>query len=116
MKEAFSHMNEIGINHSIVIYQDGITAATKNTLSHALDRKIELFHEEDLQINITKHSLQPKFIKLDNTEAENFKRDYGVKFGTLRHDKPIARFYDYNKGDVIKILRKDGSIYYRIVR
>lgn len=116
MKEVFSLMYELQIKHCIVIYQDGITAATKSTLVHAQEMRIELFHEEDLQINITKHCLQPIFQKMSNEEAEEFKRKFGVKFGILRFDKPISNFYDYKKGDVIRIIRKDNSIGYRIVK
>jgi len=39
-----------------------------------------------------------------------------MKYGTLRLDRPIARFYDYKRGDVIRIKRSDGYINYRIVK
>jgi DNA-directed RNA polymerase subunit H (RpoH/RPB5) len=78
--------------------------------------KIELFAEEDLQFNITKHRLQPKFEKLKDSEAVDFKKNFGIKFGILRLDRPIARFYNYQKGDVIRITRNDGYINYRIVK
>jgi len=116
MKEVLSVMNEAGVVHSIVIYKDKVTPATKSTLEQCDDMKIELFAEEDLQINITKHRLQPIFEKLKDDEATEFKKTFGVKFGVLRVDRPIARFYDYSKGDVIRITRPDGYINYRIVK
>jgi DNA-directed RNA polymerase subunit H (RpoH/RPB5) len=116
MKEIFSVMTENGIKHSIVIYKDKVTPATKSTLEQSEDMKIELFAEEDLQFNITKHRLQPKFEKLKDSEAHEFKKIFGIKFGILRLDRPIARFYDYQKGDVIRITRNDGYINYRIVK
>ena len=78
--------------------------------------RVELFALEDLQYNITKHRLQPKFECLSDKDADDFKKKYGVKFGTLRLDRPIACFYDYKRGDVIRIIRSDGYISYRIVR
>ena len=116
MKETISLMNELGLRHSLVIYTDGVTPATRNTLTQIEEMYIELFNEEDLQYNITKHRLQPVFCRLPSTEAEAFKTEYGAKFGTLRHDKSISRFYDYSKGDVIRITRQDGYINYRFVR
>jgi len=116
MKEIFSIMSERNVEHSIVIYKDKVTPATKSTLEQTEDMKIELFAEEDLQINITKHRLQPIFEKLKDEEAMEFKKKYGLKFGILRVDRPIARFYDYVRGDVIRITRPDGYINYRIVK
>lgn len=116
MKEIISIMNELEVIHSLVVYRDSITPATKSTLSQISDIIIELFAEEDLQYNITKHYLQPKFERLVDEESEEFKKKYGVKFGILRSDRPIARFYNYQKGDVIRIIRKDGYISYRIVK
>ena len=116
MKEILSVMNEAGVVHSIVIYKDKVTPATKSTLEQCDDMKIELFAEEDLQINITKHRLQPLFEKLKDDEIVEFKKSFGLKFGILRIDRPIARFYNYSKGDVIRITRSDGYINYRIVK
>jgi DNA-directed RNA polymerase I, II, and III subunit RPABC1 len=116
MKEVISMMEEEGIDHSIVIYKDNITAATAAVLEQTVDLKIELFAEEDLQINITKHRLQPTFCKLSADDATLFKKEYGIKFPTLRHNQPISKFYNYEKGDVIKIQRQNNTIIYRIVR
>ena len=116
MKEVLSVMNEAGIVHSIVVYKDKVTPATKSTLEQCNDMKIELFAEEDLQINITKHRLQPVFEKLKDDEAIEFKKNFGLKFGVLRVDRAISRFYDYSKGYVIRIKRPDGYINYRIVK
>lgn len=116
LKEVISIMKELEINHSLVVYRESITPATKSTLSQSLDMTIELFAEEDLQYNITKHRLQPKFQRLPDSEAEDFKKKYGMKFGALRIDKPIARFYGYQRGDVIRIIRPCDYISYRIVK
>jgi DNA-directed RNA polymerase subunit H (RpoH/RPB5) len=116
MKEIFSVMTESGVTHSIVVYKDKVTPATKNTLEQSEDIVIELFCEDDLQFNITKHRLQPTFEKLPDDEAVLFKKMYGTKFGILRVDRPISRFYNYQRGDVIRVKRSDGYINYRIVR
>ena len=117
MKETISLMNEIEVNHIIVVYKEDVTPATKKTLlSHSEDRQFELFAEEDLQYNITNHRLQPKFERLSQNDTEQFIKNYGIKFGTLRIDRPISRFYNYKRGDVIRITRSCGYVNYRIVR
>ena len=116
MKEIITFMNECGVRHSIVIHTEGVTPATRSTLSQTDEMYIELFNQEDLQYNITKHRLQPSFDRLTSDEAVSLKKKYGTRFGTLGHEKPIARFFDYTRGDVIRVLRQDGYINYRIVR
>lgn len=108
-------LNDLSIKHSIIVYRKNITAQTKKTINHCDDLDIELFNEEDLQFNITKHCLQPQFKLLTDVEAENFKTKFGIKIPIIRLDDPISCFYHYRKGNIIKIIRKNGYITYRIV-
>ncbi len=48
--------------------------------------------------------------------GKKFTDKYGQKFPFIRKDDQIARFYNYQRGDVIKITRNDGFITYRIVK
>jgi DNA-directed RNA polymerase I, II, and III subunit RPABC1 len=107
-----------GINHGIIVY-DGIpTPAVKTVVSTIpdLDIIIELFSSEDLQFNITKHVLVPQHIKLSKDEAKDFKTKFGTDIPILLRSDPISKFYNYCKGDIIKVIRKNGFISYRIVR
>ena len=107
-------MNKISIKHAIIIYKVGVTAFTKKTIENSIDITFELFSDKDLQYNITKHRLQPIFTRLTLLERENILEKYGSNFAIMRVDDPIARFFYYKKGDIIKINRK-GAISYRIV-
>jgi DNA-directed RNA polymerase I, II, and III subunit RPABC1 len=114
-------MNEMEIYHSIIVYKDGITAFTKKAIDQSTELKFELFSQEDLQYNITKHYLQPIFILMPKEEIESFKANYGTKFPIMKKDDPIARFYDYQKGDIVRVIRSSiygqgESITYRIVK
>jgi len=109
-------MDEMQIFHSIILYKESITAFTKKAIEQSLEMTFELFAIEDLQFNITKHVLQPKFECLTTEESTNFKKQYGIRFPTLRKDDPISRFYGYSKGDVIKITRPNKYISYSIVK
>ena len=112
-------MNEINVFHSIIVYESSITAFTKKAIAQSVEMTFELFAQQDLQYNVTKHRLQPKFIKLPADEAEEFKENYGTRFGIMRTDDPIARFYAYTRGDVIRVIRGSGHtefVTYRMVR
>lgn len=111
-----SIMDEMQIFHAIIVYKESITAFTKKAIEQSLEMTFELFAVEDLQYNITKHVLQPKFECLPIEESTKFKKQYGTRFSTLRRDDPISRFYGYNKGDVIKITRPNNYISYSIVK
>jgi DNA-directed RNA polymerase I, II, and III subunit RPABC1 len=115
LKEYISAMNEMNICHSIIVYNGTITTYVQKIIDTSEMLKIELFYSDDLQFNITKHRLQPIFEKLEEKEAENFKKKW-AKFGTIKIEDPISKFYNYSKGDVIRIIRKDNTISYRIVR
>jgi len=116
LKEIISIMNTMDVNHSIVLYEDSITSKIKNILPIFEDMIFELFAIEDLQYNITKHRLQPKFERLSVEDAEKFRKVNGTKFGVLRVDNAVSKFYNYQKADVIRIIRNGGYITYRIVK
>lgn len=110
-----SLMDEYEIFHAIIVYKDSITSFTKKTIEQSIEMQFELFSEDDLQYNITKHRFQPIFEKLSNDDAISFKKKFGNKFSIMRKDDAISKFYNYQKGDIIKIIRKN-DINYRIVK
>jgi DNA-directed RNA polymerase I, II, and III subunit RPABC1 len=119
VKEYISLLHKMGKNHCIVIYTESVTSMTKKLVENSVDIKIELFTQEELQYNITKHVLVPQHIRLGPNEAKDFKKLYGSKHPALLRIDPISRFYGYQRGDVIKIVRvlgEDTFITYRIVK
>ena len=69
-----------------------------------------------MQINITKHRLQPSsFDRLSKAETLEFRKKYGSKFPIMKSTDPIARFYDYDKGDIIQVTQRNGLVNFRIV-
>jgi DNA-directed RNA polymerase subunit H (RpoH/RPB5) len=109
-------MNELGIYHAVIIYKDNITSFTKKVVLQSQEMEFELFSMADMQYNISKHILQPKFEKLSKEDVCEFKKKYGIKFPVLRKDDPISRFYNYKRGDIIRVRRKNNTITYRIVK
>ena len=116
IEQCISFVNELEIKHAICIYSDNITSVAKTMIEKMVDMKIELFNVEELQFNITKHRLVPEHVRVSLEEASIIKKEVGLKFGSLLKVDPITRFYGYEKGDIIKISRKNGVVTYRIVR
>lgn len=119
IKEYIHTLSSMNMNHCIIIYTDSVTSMTKKLVENSIDIKIELFTEEELLYNITKHRLVPEHILLSSEEGKVFKKKYGSKHPAILRTDPICRFYDYQRGDVIRIIRKSGDgifITYRIVK
>jgi DNA-directed RNA polymerase I, II, and III subunit RPABC1 len=120
VKEYISLLHKMKMNHCIVIYTDSVTSMTKKLVANSIDIKIELFTQEELQYNITKHRLVPEHIRLPPGEAKEFKEKFGLRHPAILRTDPISRFFAYKRGDVIKITRKTGRgdpfITYRIVK
>ena len=119
IKQTVFILNNIKINHCIVIYLDSITSMAKKLIESSVDIKFELFTCEELQYNITKHRLVPKHIKLNEEECKEFKSKHGVNFSILLTSDPVSRFFNFQRGDIIKIIRTDNDTSYithRIVK
>lgn len=100
-------------SHAILVYEGVPTANVKKQIDELskIGKTIEIFSADDLQLNITKHILVPKHELL---KISKFKDKINLPI-ILRSD-PICRFYNFPKGEVIKVTRRDGFIAYRIVR
>jgi len=116
VKEFIKISNDLGIYHCIIVYTDTVTSIAKKLIENSVDIKIELFMSTELQFNITQHRLVPTHIKLLDADSKKFKKQFGLKFPAILKTDPISRFYGYEKGDVIKIIRSNNYIMYRIVK
>ena len=113
-KEYITHMIDNKSTHLIIIYHR-ITSSLHKLFSELGHYTIELFAVNDLQMNITKHELVPTHIKLSNDDAVSFKSKFGTTIPMMLQTDPISRVYNYQIGDIIKIIRKHNEISYRIV-
>lgn len=101
-------------SHIIIVHNGNVTIAVKNNMS-VLPIRIELFGINELQYNITKHILVPKHEKVSNEMKKSLMK-YGMNFfPTITTVDPVCRYYDFKRGDIIKITRKNGYVIYRIV-
>lgn len=110
-------MENMQIKHCIIVFEGSPTPVVKDIISKMQLQKIfiELFEADELQFNITKHQLVPKHRLLSHEESQEFKKKYGINIPKLLSSDPVARFYDFKKGSIIEITRKNDYISYRIV-
>lgn len=110
-------MNKHDINDSIIIYSNGVTTMTIKYIEKCIDLNIQLFSSNELQINITKHNLQPiSFINMGKDNSIEFIKKYGCNFPIMLYSDPIRKFYDFERGSVIEITNKRGIVYHRIIK
>jgi DNA-directed RNA polymerase I, II, and III subunit RPABC1 len=79
----------------------------------------QLFYDRDLVTNPIDHVLQPKFEILSKEQIETLLAYYKTDinhFPGIFIDKPVCKWFDLQKGDMIKIIRKNNDISYRAVR
>ena len=119
IKDITTILNKIKCDHCIIIYSDSVTSMAKKFIETSTEKKFELFKQDELKYNITRHVLVPEHIKLSNTDVEMIELKKKIRIQDLpilQQNDPISRFYAFNRGDIIKIIRKkDCSISYRIV-
>lgn len=100
-------MKKLEIEHAILIAKGTYTSsATKGVVGAPV--RIELFTEKETRIDITEHSLQPKFKMLNRDEINEVLNQYDIKLTQLPRMKktdPVARFYGAKPKDVFKTTR-----------
>ena len=119
IQEYISIMKQIDVAHAIIIYKDNATPVAKKIIEESTEMVLELFQEEEVQYNITKHYLVPKhelYCEKGSSNAKKFKEQYSDKFPIILKTDPVCRFYGFNKGDIIKVTRKDGHVIFRMVK
>lgn len=117
VKQITSILDHLDIKHCIVIYTDSATPAAKKSVKIlSVNIQLELFTDKELQYNVTKHKLVPTHIKLSDEDINIYKRNYGTKLPIILTTDAVSRFYNYKKGNIIKIVRKNGYVIYRIVK
>ena len=65
---------------------------------------------KQLQFNITKHTLVPNHIKLNDDEENFILNKYNLKskfqLPIILKNDPVSRYYNYHTGDIIKIIKE----------
>ena len=112
MKYYYTLFEKENIGHAILVFQNITTSSVKRILSNIQNKVIELFSVNELLFNITRHSLVPLHIHVAITEDHK----ETMKYPVLKRTDAVAKYYRYVLGNLIQIYRKDGSVYFRLVK
>lgn len=106
--------------HVIFVYKDKINAQNEKALKEIFKDvdNFEMFCLKNLLFNITRHSLVPKHELLTADEAEEIYSRYSVKTKQqqvkfpllLTKSDPVAKYYDFKPGQLVRITRPSSSI------
>jgi len=123
----FSSEPNIGIKHikafaqllaeknyytGIFVTQQAPTSAALKIIPSVLPTVMEIFREEDLVVNISRHDLVPKHIMLSAEEKRGLLERYRLKetqLPRIRVEDPMARYLGLRRGQVVKIIRKSET-------
>jgi DNA-directed RNA polymerases I, II, and III subunit RPABC1 len=120
-------MAEKSAQQLIIVASSKATPKVSNVLG-ILGNNAQIFSENELVINVTKHQLVPKHSQCLKEEREHILDNYTILADGKRHlelipgiftNDPIVRYYNWKVDDLIRIERprKDGfvDLTYRIV-
>jgi DNA-directed RNA polymerase I, II, and III subunit RPABC1 len=116
IKEFINELMKNNISHGIIIYKNIITSSCKKILMNLFKFDIELFYIKELLYDITKFKYYCIHDKLNEKESQKILQRYGAHLPILLKSDPISRYFYFQKNDIIKITRRNGTIAYRIVK
>lgn len=111
LMEKAQRMETDGVKNCIVVLETGLTPFAKKTvaeLNSGGHARMEVFIENELIVNITKHVLVPQHEVLTPDDKKALLRRYKLKESQLpriQKTDPIARYYGLTHGAVVKITR-----------
>lgn len=110
VKTLLQRMKDERIFKGILVIQLSMTPSAKQALTEmAPEFVLEHFTESELLINITEHEMVPQHILLSMEEKQELLTKYKIKESLLMKmlvTDPVARYFGYKRGQVIKIIRK----------
>ena len=116
IKEYLNILNTLDFSHMIIIYNKSITSSSKKIIQHVKVQgiKIEAFQSDKL-VDISAHRLFRTHEKITGDEEVEIRQKYGTKLPKILTSDAMVLWYGFEKGDILKITRKDGHITYRLV-
>ena len=121
IKSMIENLQSKNCKSAIIIYSSIVTSFAKQYLESSISFNIELFHENELQKNITKHHLVPQHKLLVQTDINLLLQNLQIQKENLpkiKKQDPICKYYGAEIDDVFEITRYDNyikSLYYRLV-
>ena len=112
IKQFAQLLSEKNYYTGVFVTQSAPTASALKIIPSLLPTVMEIFREEDLLVNISRHELVPKHILLSPEEKRGLLERYRLKetqLPRIRVDDPMARYLGLRRGQVVKIIRKSET-------
>lgn len=109
IKYYYGALQNQNVKRAILVYKHTVTTSVSKLLE-TLDISFELFHIHELSYNLLKHKWVPRHEKIESSKKNT------MKYPILKRTDPVSKFMGFKSGDVIRIHRNDGSLYYRFVK
>lgn len=117
LKEVIETLQSFQIKKCILIYKSMMTASSKKALDHMFDYDIELWNLAELQYNLTQHELYVPHERLRENEISQCIQAVDIpRLPKISKNDPVVRFFGWKRNNILRILRKDGSIAYRLIK
>lgn len=109
-----------GIRNIIIILQNTWSTNCKKVIENLMHYDIEVFDLDEFQYDITTlYYFVPHEKLTKEDEIATIRQSYGTSIPVILKSDPIAKYYKFDRGDIVKVWRNDfdqPSISYRIVR
>lgn len=115
VKYAVYQLQQHRLKHVLIVYQNIITSSARKAVEHLQDYDVELFEKKELQFNPTRHRLYCPHVKIEKDDNE-IPKEQILHLPVLLRTDVICKYFQFHRGDVIKIQRKNGSVAYRLVK
>ena len=112
IKEFAQLLNEKNYYTGIFVTMANPTSMSMKLIPSLLPTILEIFREEDLLVNISRHELVPKHILLSPEEKHTLLQRYRLRESQLpriKLDDPMAKYLGLRRSNVVKIIRKSET-------
>jgi len=116
IKEFIHLLENQQIKHGIIVYQNTITTSTRKVIENLFQFRIELFELKEFQYDLTQFRYFCPHDVLEPATMADMRKKFGSSLPSLLRTDPVVRYYNFQKGDIIRIARKNGTQAYRVVK
>jgi len=118
LREFMQHLVNSNFYAGIMVCTKPVTGMALRVLRSATEMDgapkggMEVFLEQDLLVNITKHELVPKHVLLSKAEKQQLLERYRLRetqLPRIQVSDPVAKYLGLRRGQVVKIIRKSET-------